>query len=196
MGAQFAMTPFGHRPHHSKHSAARGDKLRLGRQSPRASRLSNLRPRQIPPHLVLPGRVASQHLAPDRDFEGPVGQLRLRRLLLPPPAAHPPVAPPGPGLGRAGRAKRSRSLGSRVTTLGAAVADSAVWFGSAVYLSTLGQAVELSSLGQDQVPRREEQRSAARPPADVSTQPISGRAAIRIKKVSVVSAQALYAGRK
>lgn len=72
---------------------------------------SNLRPRQIPPHLVLPGRVAPQHLAPDRHFEGPVGQLRLRRLLLPPPAAHPPVAPPGLGLGRAGRAKRSRRSG-------------------------------------------------------------------------------------
>lgn len=76
---------------------------------------SNVRPRQAPPHLVLPGRVAPQHFAPDRDFEGPVGQLRLRRLLLPPPAAHPPVAPPGPGLGRAGRSKRGRGLESRVT---------------------------------------------------------------------------------
>lgn len=60
------------------------------------------------PHLVIPGRVAPQHLAPHGHLEGPVGQLRLRRLLFPPPAAHPPVAPPDPGLGRAGRARRSR----------------------------------------------------------------------------------------
>lgn len=72
------------------------------------------------PHLVVPGRVAPQHLAPHGHLEGPVGQLRLRRLLLPPPAAHPPVAPPELGVGRAGRAKGSRGLGWRVLARGAA----------------------------------------------------------------------------
>lgn len=100
---------------------------------------SNLRPRQVPPHLVLPGRVAPQHLAPDRDFEGPVGQLRLRRLLLSPPSAHPPVAPPGPGQGRAGQAKRSRALGSRVTARRAAATESLIRFRGALRAPSLGQ---------------------------------------------------------
>lgn len=60
-------------------------------------------------HLVLPGRVAPQRLAPRRDPERPVGQLRRRRLLLPPPAAHPPARGPD-------RKGRGRVRGRGVTT--------------------------------------------------------------------------------
>lgn len=84
-------------------------RARPGRETSRLVLLSpHPHPRGGLSHLVVPGRVAPQHLAPHGHLEGPVGQLRLRRLLFPPPAAHPPVAPPDPGLGRAGRAKRSR----------------------------------------------------------------------------------------
>lgn len=159
---------------------------------------SNLRPRQVPPHLVLPGRVAPQHLAPDRDFKGPVGQLRLRRLLLSPPAAHPPVAPPGPGQGRAGQAKRCRALGSRVTARRAAAAtatESVVRFGSALRLPSLGQnAGSARSLAEPRPGAAEggaTQRSASsrRRTHAANPQPCSRPR----ESAAVPSAQALYA---
>lgn len=74
-------------------------------------------PPLVPTAPGLPGRVAPQHLLQTETLRGLVGQLRLRRLLLPPPAAlHPPVAPPGPvsaradlkGVGVAGHGARGR----------------------------------------------------------------------------------------
>lgn len=92
-----------------------------GRARPAGARKTRARPPSPGlPYLVVPGCVAPQHFAPHGHLEGPVGQLRLRRLLLPPPAAHPPVAPPEPGVRRAGRAKGSRGLGWRVSARGAA----------------------------------------------------------------------------
>lgn len=148
--AKFAPAPLGHSPQHPTYRARAGAETGPGPPcrplSP--SRLLEPAPSPGPPYLVLPGCVAPQHFAPDRDFEGPVGQLRLRRLLLPPPAAHPPVAPPGPGLGRAGRAKGSRGLRLRVTARGAAAvaAVSAVRSFSALRVLSLSQAAGLYSL--------------------------------------------------
>lgn len=58
---------------------------------------------------------------------------------------------------------------------------SADWFGSTLQLAALGQTARLSSLGRNQEYRREEQRIAVRPSADVPTQPIGGRAAVQGK---------------
>lgn len=126
------------------------------------------------PHLVVPGRVAPQHLAPHGHLEGPVGQLRLRRLLLPPPAAHPPVAPPKPGVGRAGRAEGCRGLGCWVSARGSAAAAAvraARGQGPPRIHSLCRAAGSLSST--EQAPLRE-----GRGPDDVRTQPIGGHAAV------------------
>lgn len=123
-------------------------------------------------HLVVPGRVAPQHLAPHGHLEGPVGQLRLRRLLLPPPAAHPPVAPPEPGVGRAGQAEGSRGLGPRDSARGAAAVVRAARDSGPPRLCSLCPAAgSLSST--EQAPPRE-----GRGPDDVRTQPIGGHAAV------------------
>jgi hypothetical protein len=145
--------------------------------SPDFQRLLEPAPSSGPPHLVLPGRVAPQHLAPDRDFEGPVSQLRLRRLLLPPPAAHPPVAPPGPGLGRAGRAKGSRSLRCQVTARGGSHRLSGpVLRRTAGPLSLRSRPALLAPPSR----RRGGRGSAMSPsPADAPAQPIDGHAAVR-----------------
>lgn len=152
----------------------------------------------VPTAPCLPRPRRSAAPCSNRDFEGPVGQLRLRRLLL--PAARrssTPVAPPGRA-GRAGRSKRGRGRGSRSAGRRWRRQRQAQRIGSAAPLRqpALGQKHPGSvGSGRDQARGRRRPRSAARPPPpDVQTQPISGRAAVRTQDQDRFGASALCAG--